>query len=53
MMTEVEDDLEEWAQSKEEGETATDVYNVAVQGINRLASELGEKTIMLTCSALI
>lgn len=53
MMTEVDANLEEWAETKEEGETGTDVYNVGVQGINRLATELGEKTIMLTCSAMI
>ena len=53
MLTEVEDDINEWAETREEGETATDVYNTAVQGINRLASELGEKTIMGTCTPMI
>eukprot|EP00347_Sterkiella_histriomuscorum_P001538 403371652 len=53
MMTEVEDDIESWAETKEEGETGTDAYSVGVQGINRLATELGEKTIILTCSALV
>lgn len=53
MLTEVDDDLQEWAETKEEGETASDAYNVAIQGINRLCSELGEKTVMGTCSPII
>lgn len=30
MITEVDEDLDEWASTKEEGETGTDVYNVGV-----------------------
>lgn len=53
MLTEVDDDIKEWAESQEEGETASDAHHVAIQGINRLASELGEKTVMLTCTPII
>jgi hypothetical protein len=53
-MTEVDDDMSEWAVTNEENEVGnTDPYNTAVSGINRLATDIGEKTIMPVCSALI
>ena len=54
MLTEVEEDNEVWATINEEKEVgSTDPYSTAVNAINRLSMDLGEKTVMPTCSALI
>lgn len=54
MLTEVEEDMNEWAQINEEKEVGnTDPYNTAVAAINRLSGDLGEKTMMPVCTALI
>ena len=54
MLTEVEEDLDTWAASSEEKEVnSTDPYNTALNAINRISTDLGEKTIMIPCSGLI
>lgn len=56
MLTEVEEDQDTWAESTEEKEAAvgnTDPYNVAINAINCISNDLGEKTVMIPFSALI
>jgi hypothetical protein len=54
MLTEVEQDMDTWAQSVEEKEnSSTDPFNTAVNAINRISNDLGEKTIMVPCSQII
>ena len=56
MLTEVEEDNEVWAETsddKEGGVGNIDPHSVAINAINQLSNDLGEKTIMATCSQLI
>ena len=55
MLTEVEEDMDTWAESIEEKEAAvnTDPHNVAINALNCLSNDLGEKSILAPCSALI
>lgn len=56
MLTEVDDDLNVWGETPEEKEGAsgnTEPYHVAINAINCISNDLGEKNIMLPCSALI
>lgn len=54
MLTEVEEDMDTWAASTDDKEVGqTDPYNTAVNAINRLSLDLGEKTVMTASSALI
>ena len=54
MLTEVDDDIESWANTPEESESSSnDPYNTAVNAINRLSMDLGEKLILPTCTGLI
>ena len=56
MLAEVEEDNQIWAESIEEKDGAvssTDPHNVAINAINCLSNDLGEKTIMAPCSGLI
>jgi len=56
MLTEVEEDMDTWAESTDEKEAAvgnTDPYNVAINAINCISTDLGEKTILMPFSALI
>jgi hypothetical protein len=54
MLTEVEEDIETWAATNDEKEVGqTDPYNTAVNAINRISIDLGEKAIMAASSALI
>lgn len=47
MLAEVEEDLATWADTREEGEANnTDPYNTAVNAINKISLDLGEKTIL-------
>lgn len=51
MLTEVEEDMNVWAETNDEKETGnTDPYNTAITGINRLSLDLGEKTILPVCT---
>lgn len=56
MLTEVEEDMDTWAESVEEKEGAvgnTEPYNVAVNAINCISNDLGEKTVLIPFSGLI
>lgn len=56
MLTEVDDDLEVWGETPEEKEGAsgnTEPHHVAINAINCLSNDLGEKSIMAPCSGLI
>lgn len=56
MLTEVDDDLEVWGETPEEKEGAsgsTDPHHVAINAINCISNDLGEKSIMIPCSGLI
>jgi hypothetical protein len=54
MLTEVEEDMDTWADQKDEEEVGqTDPYHTAVSSINRLSMEIGEKTIMPVCTGMI
>lgn len=54
MLTEVEEDDQVWATSVEEKEiSSTDPHSIAVNAINRISVDLGEKTILAPCTALI
>lgn len=54
MLTEVEEDMDTWAASTDDKEVGlNDPYNTAVNAINRLSVDLGEKTTMSVCSHLI
>lgn len=54
MLTEVEEEFDTWAQTQEEKEaSSTDPYSTAVNAINRLSMDLGEKTILATSTGLI
>ena len=54
MLTEVEEDLSTWSTSVEEKEVSDiDPFSIAVNAINRVSLDLGEKTIMVPCSAII
>jgi hypothetical protein len=56
MLTEVEEDMDTWAESTDEKEAAvgnTDPYNVAVNAINCISTDLGEKTVLIPFTALI
>lgn len=51
MLTEVDEDLSAWAETTEDKEVGnTDPYNTAVNAINRLSVDLGEKTILIVCT---
>jgi len=56
MLTEVEEDMDIWAETTDEKEAEvgnTDPYNVAINAINCISTDLGEKTVLPTFSALI
>lgn len=54
LLTEVETDDQVWAETSEEKESgSTAPYHTAVQAINRISVDLGEKTILPTCSSYI
>ncbi len=54
MLTEVDADMEAWAETTEEKETgSTDPYHTAVSAIDRIAIELGEKTVLPVFSMFI
>lgn len=54
MLTEVEEDMTAWSETVDEKEVGnTDPYNTAVNAINRLANDLGEKTVMAATSGFI
>lgn len=54
MLTEVEEDDQTWATSIEEKEiSSTDPHSIAVNAINRISSDLGEKTVLAPCTSLI
>ncbi len=56
MLTEVEEDDSVWAESTDEKEAAvgnTDPHNVAINAINCISNDLGEKIVMAPFSALI
>ena len=56
MLTEVVEDDETWAESTEEKEAAvgnTDPHNVAINAINCISNDLGEKIVMAPFSALV
>jgi importin-5 len=54
MLTEVEEDMDTWATTVDEKEIGnTDPYNTAVNALNRLSTDLGEKTILPVCSQFI
>lgn len=56
MLTEVEEDMQTWAESTDEKEAVvgnTDPHNVAINAINCISTDLGEKTILMPFSALI
>lgn len=54
MLTEVEEDMSVWSETIDEKEVGnTDPYNTAVNAINRLANDLGEKTVMAATSSFI
>ena len=56
MLTEVEEDNDVWAESTDEKQAEvgnTDPHNVAINAINCISNDLGEKTVMAPFSALI
>lgn len=56
MLTEVEEDQEAWAEQIEEKDGAvgsTEPHQVAVNAINSLSNDLGEKPVLAACSGLI
>ena len=54
MLTEVEEDMAVWAETQEEKEANnTDPFNTAVNSINRISMDLGEKTILPISSQFI
>ena len=55
MLTEVEEDEQTWAESTEEKEAVsnTDPHNVAINAINCISNDLGEKIVMAPFSAII
>jgi hypothetical protein len=54
MLTEVEEDESTWASSTEEKEaSAVDPFNTAINALNRLSIDIGEKTILSACTPLI
>lgn len=54
MMTEVENDESVWAETVENKESGTvDSFNTAVNAINRISMDLGEKTVLLACTPII
>jgi len=56
MLTEVEEDMDTWAETTDEKEAevgSTDPYNVAINAINCISTDLGEKTVLLPFSVLI
>lgn len=54
MLTEVEEEMDAWAETNEEKESGnTDPYNTGVSAINRLSMDLGEKTMLPVCSMFI
>lgn len=52
MLTEVEEELEVWSESTEEKES-TQPYHVAVNAVNCLSNDLGEKTVLVPFSSLV
>jgi hypothetical protein len=56
MLTEVEDDMDTWAETTDEKEAEvgnTDPHNVAINAINCISTDLGEKTVLIPFSGLI
>lgn len=54
MLTEVEDDMNAWNETVDEKEVGnTDPFNTAVNAINRVANDLGEKTILAVSTNFI
>ena len=54
MLTEVEEDMEAWAATNDIKESmGVDPFTTANNAINRLSMDLGEKTILMTCTPLI
>jgi hypothetical protein len=56
MLTEVEEDLDTWAETPEEKEGAsgnTEPHHVAINAINCISNDLGEKSIMAPFFGLI
>ena len=54
MLTEVEEDEETWAQSTENKDQGSlDPYSTAINAINRLSNDLGEKTVLASCTPII
>ena len=54
MMTELDNDMDTWATSTDdEAAGQTDPYNTAVNAVNKLSVDLGEKTVMAATSGLI
>jgi hypothetical protein len=55
MLTDVEEDLETWAETPEEKDSVgnTAPNSVAINAINCISNDLGEKSIMAPCTALI
>ena len=54
MLTENEEDMDTWASTpdiKDDG--AIDPFSIAVNAINRLSMDLGEKTVLNACTPLI
>ena len=52
MLTEVETDFDTWSTTEDDA-NSTDPYNTAINAINRLALDLGEKTVLPVATALI
>lgn len=54
MLTEVQEDQQVWEETVEEKESIqTDPYNTALNAINRISMDLGEKTILASCTSII
>jgi hypothetical protein len=54
MLAELDDDLETWAISTDDDAIGqTDPHNTALNAINKLSLDLGEKTVMAATSGLI
>ena len=54
MLTEVEENMDVWTTTTDEKEIGqTDPYNTAVNAINRLSIDLGEKTVLAATTGLI
>ena len=54
MLTEVEEDMDAWATTIEEQESnQVDPYHTAVNALNRLSLDLGEKTVLPACTTMI